>query len=405
MALYSYTARDKSGRPEQGRVDAASEQLAINILQSRGLIVTGLSAGGTAKTSEKTIGLSLFNRVKEKDVVVFSRQLSILIAAGVPLLKAVRLLGEQVSSDVMRTMLMTLATDVEGGLPFSAALARFPSVFSPFYINMVRSGEASGRLDELLDRLATQLDKDFAMKAAVRNALIYPIFIVTAIIGVGILMMIFVIPQITQLLIDANVDLPLTTKIIIWVSDLLVNFWWVFLLLVIGGIIFLQWYRKTPDGRLVLDRVLITLPIVGVLVRKIAIVRFSRNLSTLVQGDLPIIEALGIIAPLVDNAVYERQIREAKDKVTNGIPLSEALTGEAGLMPDMVTQMVAVGERTGKLGELLERVAEFFNRDVDDMIKNLTVLIEPVVIILLGIAIGVMISAVLLPIYQYSSSI
>ncbi len=398
---YTYEARTPDGTMKTGTVEAPSREAALSLLQAENLLALSLQedTGGISLHTE----IKLLSRVKTEEIVVFSRQLAVLFEAQVPLLSALHSLGEQTDNPKFRRIITEVADKVDAGTPLSDALAGYPKLFSDFYVSVVRAGEASGRLQEVLAYLADHEEKNYDLNRKVRGALIYPVFVVGAILLVGATMMIFVVPQITTIFEETGNQLPFITRVVIGISDFLIGFWWLLILLLIGGGYGLHKYFKTPRGRNVRDTLLLNIPIFKNLFRKMYLARFSENLSTLIKGGIPILQSLNITATVVGNTVYEATIREAASVVERGGSMSQVL-GENKYVPRLVVQMVAVGESSGQLDDILEKVAHFYQRDVDDLVNNLAEIIQPVLILLLGVGAGILVAAILLPIYNLSSS-
>jgi type II secretory pathway component PulF len=399
---FQYEARSNVGEVQRGVVEAPSYEAAVETLQTHQLLVVGLQQ--EAKGFSLHAEIKFFARVKKQEIVLFSRQLAVLFDAQVPLLVSLRSLAEQSRNPRFKKIILGIGEEVNAGVAFSAALSRYPKLFSNFYVSVVRAGEASGRLQEVLEYLADHEEKNYDLNRKVRGALIYPIFIICAIVLVGAIMMIFVVPKLTAIFEESNVQLPILTRIVISISNVLQAYWWVFLAAFVAAVVGLIKYVHTPRGRQMWDIFLLHIPIFKNLFQKIYLARFAENLSTLIKGGIPIIQALGITASVVGNEVYRVTIEEAARDVEKGGKISEALRRNK-YVPVLVTQMVAVGEETGKLDSILLKVATFYQKDVDALVDNLTELIQPVLILILGAATGILVAAILLPIYNLGSSI
>ena len=401
MPSYKYRVRGKDGALQAGVVDAPGLDEAAGALEERGLEILLLEPYSTPINQR---ALAFLNRVKPKDLVIMSRQLAVMVSAAIPLVEAIRNIARQTENPKLREIMLDVSTEVEGGARISDALERHSKVFSGFFVNMIRSGETSGQLEEVLEYLADQQEKDYDLTSKIRSALIYPAFILSALVVVGFIMMSFVVPQLTQILQEANVQLPLSTRILIAVSGFFKTFWWLILIGMVGAIIGAKVAVQTPGGRLVWDGLKLKLPIFSILFRNIYVVRFTRSLATLLHGGVDQISALEICAGIVGNQHWKNMVYETIKEVNEGNSITTAFA-RSKYVPGMMTQMLSVGEETGKLQEVLKRVADFFNREVDNTVANLVVLIEPIVMILLGVAVGVMVSAILLPLYQLSSGV
>jgi len=297
-----------------------------------------------------------------------------------------------------------LSNDVEAGTIFSKALAKYPQVFSPFFINLIKSGEVSGNLENSLNYLADYLEKQYYLQNKVRNALIYPGFIFLGFIVVAVLMLVMVIPNLTSILEQSGIDLPLSTRIIIGLSNILRSWGWLILLILIAAGFFLWRFIRTPQGRRFFDELKIKLPVFGAVFKKIYLARFADNLSTLIKGGLPILQALQVSAEVIGNVVFEELVLEAKEEVRIGNPMSQTFEKRKEI-PPMVTQMIYTGERTGQLEMVLQKMASFYVREVDSVIATISSLIEPFLIVFLGIGVAILLTAVLMPIYNIAGGI
>lgn len=399
---FNYLSRTKEGQVQTGTIEAVNQAAAIQILQGRNLVLTEIEP--VERTALFSKGLKIFERVKKKDTVIFSRQLSTLVGAEVPLVQSLRALGRQIKNVFFKDSILEIARDVDGGMLFSQALSKHPKIFSPFYVNLIKSGEVSGRLEESLNYLADHLEREYYLISKVRGAMIYPAFILGAFFLVGILMMVMVVPQLIAILKETGQALPLPTRIIIWLSGALRSYGWVFGLIFIGlGIGFWQ-YIKRPAGRKIWDMIKLKLPIFGRIFQETYLARFTENLSTLIKGGLPIIQALNVSGEVVGNIVFQRIIFEARDEVRGGHTISSVLEKHKEF-PAMVIQMMKTGEKTGKLDSILENLAVFYSKEVDNIVSNLSQLIEPMLIIGLGIMVGILVAAILMPIYNIAGGL
>lgn len=397
---FSYQARDQQGRLRTGTVEAALEAGAIDVLTQHGLIVTRILPTSKVNILER---IKLFEHVSPKDLVLFSRQLSTLINAKVPIVQSLRILQTQVSSGKLKSVIGEVAQKVESGDSLSSALSRYPKIFSNLYVNLVRSGELSGTMDNSLSYLANQMEKDYDLRSQVIGAMVYPAFIVSALVIVGFLMFIFVLPPLIGVLEQSAVELPFTTKILIGTTDFIKGFWWLVLIVAFGGGFGLRFYSQTIGGRYILDNVKLKLPVFGNLYLKIYMARFARNLSTLIAGGIPIVKALESVADIVGNEVYREIIMEAANQVRGGKSIASALTNRPEF-PPIVAQMTEIGETTGRLQEILDKLASFYEKEVEGVLKILTTLLEPMIMMLLGLAVAVMVAGILLPIYNLASA-
>ncbi|MBI3290680.1 type II secretion system F family protein [Candidatus Falkowbacteria bacterium] len=401
MPYFRYKATDEKNETIQGIIQAAAQDVAAEILADKNLILVSLE--------EERIGLSerslkFFNRVKLKDLVLFSRQLSVIVSATIPLVKGLRILIGQTESPVLKGVISEISDDVEGGAKLSAALGRHPRVFDDFFINIIKSGETSGKLDEVLNYLADQQEKDYDLMSKIRGAMIYPIFIVSGLIIVGSLMMIFVVPQLTSILAETGAELPFSTKVLIGISNFFVNFWWLIVLAVLGSVIGVGALIKTDKGKLYWDSFKLRLPVFGKLFQKIVLVRFTRSLHTLTTGGISLTKSLEIVSDVVGNEVYKNLILDTVKEVEDGNPIATVFL-QSKETPVMVSQMLNLGEKTGRLDDILDKLANFYSREASNMVNNLVTLIEPLIMLLMGVAVGGLVSAIILPLYSLASSL
>jgi type IV pilus assembly protein PilC len=397
---FNYVARDKLGEVHTGTIKAPTQEEAVAVLQANDLIV--ISCQSTEGMPVWMRQVKFLQKVKNKDLVNFSRQLSILFSAKVSLVVALRALAKQQKSEYFQNIINDISNDVEAGTIFSKALAKYPKIFSAFFINLIKSGEVSGNLENSLNYLADHLEKQYYLQTRLRNALMYPGFIFLGFIVVAVLMLVLVIPNLVSILEQSGQELPFTTTLIIWLSDLLRDWGWLILVfLIFAG--FLVWrYAHSPKGKRFFDQLKLKLPIFGEVFRKIYISRFSDNLSILIRGGLPILQALQISADVIGNVIFTELVLAAKEEVRIGNPMSSAFE-KTKEIPPMVTQMIFTGERTGQLELVLQKVSAFYGREVDNVISTLSTLIEPILIVFLGIGVAILLGAILMPIYNIAS--
>jgi type IV pilus assembly protein PilC len=395
---FKYQARTKEGLIQVGIVDAPSRRRAVALLQEQGLYVTFLEAEERKPFYIREI--KLFGGVKKKDVLSFSRQLSLMLKSGVSLVEALRAIALQSEKANFREMILKIADDVEGGTYFSDALSKFPKVFSSFFINMIKSGEASGKLADSLVYLADNLEREYTLFMKIRSGMTYPAFILLSFVGVGALMLFFVLPSFTETIKAIGLELPPITMAVISTGEFLRHWWWLVLLfLLLLGVLFWR-YAKTKEGKIFLDRVFLKIPVIGNLFRKIYIVRFVENLSTLIFAGLPITQALEVVSGIIANKTYRDIIIEARDGVRRGEPMSAVLEKYPKSIPSMVVQMIKVGEKTGRLDESLLKIAEFYRTEINSTIEGLISIIEPVMIAILGALVAGLMLSIFLPVYR-----
>lgn len=400
--LFSYHALDKDGHERAGTVEALSVDVAVSTLQRRGLIVSSIEP--IAKKSGLNIEIGLFKRVSNKEVVILSRQIATLFEAQVSALRIFRLLAAEVDNKYLAEIMTQIADDLQGGSPISKALARHPKVFSNFYVNMVRSGEESGRLSETFGYLADYLDRTYEVMSKAQNALIYPAFVIGVFFIVMALMLTMVIPRIAGILKDSGQEIPLYTQIVISVSDFLVRYGFLFLIAMGVGAFFAWRSLQTGAGRLFFDKLKLEVPYVGNLYSKLYLSRIADNFATMLVSGVPVVEAVEITASVVGSPTYERLLNDVGESVKGGASISDALSKHAEI-PGIMTAMVRVGEETGELGNILTTLAKFYQREVTTAVDTLVDLIEPMMIVLLGLGVGTLLASVLIPIYNMAGSI
>lgn len=396
VSEFVYKARTTDNTTVTGLVQAASEELAAESLRERGLTIIYLREIATSVLGKS---LEFLQRISVRDTVVFSRQLAVLVSANVPLVQSLRILITQTPNKHLKVVVSEIADDVEGGTKLSVALAKHRRVFDPFYINIIRSGETSGKLDEVLEYLAAQLEKDYDLTSRIRGAMIYPIFILGGLLIVGVLMMTMVLPKIMTIIQESGAPLPLTTKLLIGISWFLQTYWLLLIFGLIVGGVGIFFLLRTQGGRKAWDTTKLRVPIFGKLFQRIALVRFSRSLHTLIVGGVNLPQALAITADVVNNTVYRDVILATIREVEDGNPIATVFL-RSPAVPFMVAQMLNVGEKTGRLDHVLERLTDFYTREIDNVVRNLVSLIEPLVIGMMGIAVGLMVAAVIMPLYQ-----
>lgn len=402
MPLFNYKAIDEGGKEISGRVDAIGKEVAIGSLQSRGLTVMSVESAEDVPFLKRSIGS--FERVSTKDVVILSRQISTLFHAHVSALKAFEMLATETQSEGLKKALFGVADDIKAGSSMANAMAKHPKVFSNFYVNMVRAGEESGNLEGVFESLADYLDRNYELTSKARNALVYPSFVVVTFIVVMSLMLTKVIPKISSIITESGQDVPLYTKIVIGISEFLVDYGVFILALLAAGVIFLIRYVRTEKGRLNIDSFKLEIPYIGSLYRTLFLSRIADNMDTLLTAGIPMLRSLEVTATVVDNAVYEDILKEIENSVKGGSLVSDAMSAYPEI-PSIMTSMVKIGEETGELGSILNTLALFYKREVDSAVETLVSLIEPVLIVLLAAGVGVLLASVLIPIYNISSAI
>ncbi len=398
MSVFKYRALTKEKKTVAGLVEAPSEDMAVEILRDKELEIISLI--------EKRRGSGKFNialdRIKAKDIVMFSRQFSVLIGASVALVQSLKLLAEQTKNAKFKGVIGEIADEVDGGARLSDSLAKRPKVFTDFYVNVVKSGETSGKLDEVLNYLADELEKDYDMTSKIKGAMIYPAFVLSGLTVVGVVMMVFVVPKLTNVIAESGGELPMATKIVIAISDFLAGYYWLLGFMIVAFIFGFRFFLRIPIGKRIVDNIILRLPIFGKLFQKIFLVRFTRSLQTLLKGGVNITKGLAITAEVVANTVYREIIIDTKKEVEDGNSITSAME-ISPFVPVMVSQMIGIGEKTGRLDTILESITNFYGREIDNTIANLMTLMEPIIMVIMGLGVGTMVAAIIMPMYSLSS--
>lgn len=402
--LFKYKATTPEGEVKEGTLEAASSEIAVGALQKRNLIVVSLSPVKQKKGSLFGREILSFQRLKKRDIVIFSRQLSTLFEAKVPVLTAFKLLAAETENSLLKNVLVNIVEDLEGGATISQSMVKHPKVFSSFFINMVRAGEESGKLDEVFRFMADYMERSYELTSKATRALVYPAFVVTAFIAVLILMIVVVVPKLSEIIKESGQEAPIYTKAVLGLSDFFINYGIFFLVLFLIGLGLLWRYARTKSGRFAVAKFQLNAPLFGTLYRKLYLSRISDNMETLISGGVSVIESLEITADVVGNEVYKYILLEALESVKGGATISESLARYEEI-PTLVSQMIKIGEETGKLGYILKTTARFYRREVDQAIESLVGLIEPAMIIVLGIGVGLLLASVLVPIYNIAMSV
>lgn len=401
---FRYRARTPEGRRETGIIEASKREAALDILQRHKLIVTGLESVEEEKKGLKRQVRFLPQRISTKDVVFFFRQLSILFVADVPLVEALQALVEQIKNPLFLQQISEIADFIEGGMSFSDALSRYPKTFSTFEINMIKTGEVAGNLGKVLEYLAEHTERSYMLTSKIKGAMVYPALILGGVVLVAIVMLTFVMPKMFEMFEEFEAELPLPTKIIMAISNFASKNI-IFIFILIPGLIFaLLRFVKTKRGRSYKDKFEIRFPIIGKIFKDIYISRIAENLGTLIKGGIPIVQALDTVAIIIGNTLYEEVLKKARDNVRKGETIADAFRG-AEVIPPTLTQMIASGEKSGKLDKVLMELTEFYNAEVTRSVDTLMTLVEPLLLIIMGLAVGFMAAAVLLPIYNLAGTI
>jgi type IV pilus assembly protein PilC len=396
MAVYLWTGKDRSGKKQKGEIEADNLPLARQMIIRKGITIKNFKV--KPKSLEDYLP-ALAGKVKDKDKVIFVRQFATMIDAGLPLVQCLDILQEQQENANFKRVIRQIKKNVEEGSTLSDAIKNHPKIFDNLFHNLVAAGEVGGILDVILNRLAAYIEKMAKLKKKVKSALTYPAIVVSIAVIVVAVILIFVIPVFSKLFVDAGVKLPAMTLLVMNMSDFAKNYiHWI--LLGFGLIVFaIRKFRKTDKGRLLFDRMFLRAPVFGLLLRKIAVARFTRTLGTMLSSGVPILDGLEVVAATAGNRIIENAIRSARASISEGRPVAEPLA-ETHVFPPMVTQMIAVGEATGALDNMLGKIADFYDEEVDTAVGSLTSMLEPLLILFLGVTIGFLLVAMYLPIFN-----
>ena len=403
MATFAYVGRSKSGSVKKGELVAKTRDEAVEQLRKQSVVVTSLEE----KAAKEGFQFSLGTGMTDKDLVVFTRQFGTMINAGLPLIQCLEILSTQSENAALRKAIGAVKGQVEGGSTFSDALRKHPKIFDDLYINMVHAGEVGGLLDTILSRLSKHIEKAMKLKAQIKSAMVYP----SAIVGIAVIviavLMIWVIPVFEKMfkeLSNGKMALPGPTQLVIDMSNFVQGNWYLIVGAVVAVVFGIKKYYATPQGRLAIDRFLLKVPVMGDLIRKASVAKFTRTLGTLLSSGVPLLEALTICAKTSGNKVVEGALLDARVSISGGKTISEPLA-KCGTFPKMVTHMIAVGESTGALDSMLGKIADFYEEEVDQAVTSLTALLEPMMMVFLGVTIGFIVIAMYLPIFSMASAI
>lgn len=395
MAIFKYKVKNDQGETLTGKVEAKSKNQAAAALMDRNLLIIKIEL--QAESSLGWIQTKFFG-VKANDLVNFTRQLATMINAGLPLATAIAILQEQ-SKPAMAATVSKLLKDIESGKTFAGALNEHPDIFNRVYVQLVKAGETGGVLDNILERLAVTLEKQKDFRAKTKSAMIYPAMVMIAMVVVAFIMMVFVMPQLTEMYQEFDAELPITTKLLIMTSDFMAQFWWGIMAAAAAGIVGLRTWSKTESGERAIDQFILKLPIIGVLKKKIVLTEFARTLSLLTSAGVSLLESLDIVAQALESISFRDVIMQAKEDVEKGLSLSQAMEVHE-IFPPILPQMVSVGEETGRMDEILDKLSEYYEKESEYAVKNLTSMMEPLIMIVLGIGVGFMVISIIMPIYN-----
>jgi type IV pilus assembly protein PilC len=408
MPKFIYTATNDQNKSITGSIDTASQSAVIAALIKQGLRPISVKEEPKSSSGRFSLGNLLgADKVKSDHLVMFTRQLSAMVGAGVPLLRALTSLEQHTESVVLKRVLTGVIKEIQDGAPLADALARYPNTFSDVYVNMVRAGETAGILDEILKRLAMQQEKNATIRKKVKSAMTYPMVLIAITIMAFFGLMLFVIPQIGNILKELggpDAQLPLLTQVMLTISGFMTNYWFIVFPLIIGGVVFLLRYIKTPKGKSILHHLILRIPGIKSIVTKVAVARFARTFSALMGAGVAVLEALNVTSRAVGNVVYEKALVDAAEQVKNGATLSSVIEKNP-LFPAIVSQMLAVGEETGQTDTVLVKVADFYEEEVDVAIDGISAIIEPVMIVVMGSMVGLIAASVMLPIAGLAQNI
>lgn len=402
---FTYTAKNQRGELQSGLVEAGSRDAAVATLQGYGLVVLRLQEEVILPWYLKLFGG--VGRVSLKELAIFTRQFATLLEAQVPLVDSLRTMFQQTENVYLKEAIFDVISDVEAGAALSQAFSKHEGIFSRFYIQMVKSAEITGRLQEVFNYLADYYENQASLVSRIKGALIYPAFVFVLFVLVIAIMLTVVIPQLSRILEETGVEpgtLPLMTRFLFGLGDFSKNYGWVALVMILAGVWALRLYFRSEEGRTLIEMSVLSIPIVGELAKRVYLARFSETVSVMISGDIPVAQALEVGGEVVGNISYHETVEEVADAVRRGELISEALGRYPDKFPPLVTQMVAIGERTGRLDQLLGRAAKFYTREVEESLSSLTELLQPILIVILGVFVGLLIGAIILPIYQIAQT-
>ncbi len=395
METFEYRARDKNGEIRQGVIEAASQEGAVDTLHQAGLIVVSIQQKGVSFLARFYVS----GRPKQKDIVIFSRQLATLFEGQVPVVQALKTLVAETQKKSLQKIIAQVLDDITGGLSLSQAMGKYPYAFSAFYVNLVRSGEESGKLQDVFSYLADYLERNYYITTKVKNAMVYPAVVLSVFVIVLTLMMVIVVPRLAVIFAETGQSLPFYTQAILSLSFILRDLGILILILLIVGVVVLIQWKKTREGKLFFDHLWVRLPIISALTQKLYMARLTDNLRTLIMGGIPILRALAITGDVVGNDVYKQATTEAIESVKAGNTIASAFERTKEI-PALVTGMIRIGETSGRLDFILASIARFYQRDVDATVDNLVALVEPILILVLGLGVAILVSSIMVPIYS-----
>ncbi|MEA3323163.1 MAG: type II secretion system F family protein [Patescibacteria group bacterium] len=400
---FKFKAKTKDGEVKRGKIDAVDKEMATQLLQKNDLIPLQLKE---IKQNESMSGVveRMTSSVNQKDMLLFYREFATLVGAKIPIAPALKTIHEQTENAQLRTVVLEIASDVEDGMSISESFAKHENVFTTLAVSMIRAGEVSGNLQGAIEFVAESAEQNYQLKSKIRGALMYPIFVISVAGVIGFLTMTWILPKLTGVIVELDVEIPWYTNVMIKIGDFMQAYWWAVIIVIVGVIVASIYYIRSEDGSKEWDRIKLKLPVIGKLFKYVYITRFTENLSVLLKGGIPIVKALIIVADVVDNIVYKNIILKAAQDVKKGGEINAEFF-KHDEFPPMVSSMIKIGEETGRLGEILEDIARFYNAEVDQITRNLSSIIEPILIVVLGIGVGVLVFSVLLPIYNIAGQL
>lgn len=400
---FFFKAKNELGEVKEGFVEAIGEEFATEILQKNGLILLSLEVEENKVSFERQLQ-KLWEGVNQRELAIFFRQLATLIEAKVPVTSSLQSVAEQTDNEYLRSIAREMSDDIDDGMPFSEALERHKDTFSSLIINMVKAGEISGGLQRSIKYIADNIEKNYYMTSKIKGSLMYPGFVIGAASIIGFLVITFILPKITAIIKEMGIAVPWYTKVLMWLGDFMQAYWWAVLLVTIGAIAGFMYYANSEAGKRDMEEIILKIPVVGTISSRLYLIRFAENLSALLAGGIPIVRALTVVADVVGNGIYKRVILQAADNVRTGGLMSQVLMNSP-VIPPMVAQMVKIGEETGSTVQVLKAVSDFYSQEVDMLTKNMMSLIEPILIVVLGIGVAIMVVGILLPIYNIAGQL
>ncbi|MCX8008330.1 MAG: type II secretion system F family protein [Patescibacteria group bacterium] len=403
MPTFIYNARDKEGKKISGLVEAPNQKVAANLLREKHFVIINLSQRSEKITLERLF--KKFRKISLNEKANFTRQFSTLISSGLSIPEALSIIRSQTENSRMINLLLDIENTITSGGTLANAFEKHSDVFSKTYVALIKAGEASGELDKVLNRLAETQEKEREFKAKVKSAMIYPIIIIIGMVIVIFIMITFVIPKLTEMYNDFGLSLPFTTQILISISNFFSSYWWIIIFLFFGLGYFLIKWKKTPVGEIIIDQISLKIPVFGNLQRMILLTEFSRTFGMLMNSGIHVLDGLSFLEGSIGNSLYRRALSEISKKIEKGFSMGETFAQYTTLFPTIVSQMIKVGEETGKLDETLDKLSTYFEKESEYMVKNLTTVIEPVIMVILGLGVGFIVFSIITPIYSLTSQI